>query len=61
MTETKKPTHTAHCTVGEGKKTRWREIGAGWEIKDGKGLVLQLDCFPRNGRVIVQPAERGQS
>jgi hypothetical protein len=58
-TEAKKLTHTAHCTGGEGKKTHWQVIGAGWELKDGNGVVLQLDCFPRDGRVIIKPAEKG--
>jgi len=58
MTNSNRPTHTVNAVIGEGSKSRWREIGVAWQTKDQKGLILQLDCFPRDGRVIVQPAER---
>lgn len=39
----------------------WRAVGAAWEHADGKGVDIQLDAFPVNGRVVLrepQPQER---
>lgn len=55
--ESKRPTHTAYMIVGEGTKGRWREIGAAWQTKDEKGLILQLDCWPKDGRIVIRQAE----
>ncbi len=55
---TNRPTHTIFCIVGEDKKSRWREIGVAWKTKDELGFIIQLDCFPRDGRLILQPSER---
>jgi hypothetical protein len=55
--EAKRPTHTAYCIHGEGTKGRWRKIGVAWTTKDDKGLILQLDCLSRDGRVVLREAE----
>ena len=56
MIEPNRPTHTAYCVIGG--KGRWREIGAAWPTNDAKGFIVHLDCFPRDGRVVLREAER---
>jgi len=50
-TTSTKPAFTAYAVAerakGEQKKTRWREIGAAFAHKDGKGFDVVLDAFPR--------------
>lgn len=38
----------------DGQKGYWTKIGAAWKSKDGKGYVLQLDCVPLDGRVVLR-------
>ena len=42
-----KPTHRIYHVTKRGEKSFWREIGAAWMNKDGKGLSLKLDYVPR--------------
>jgi hypothetical protein len=37
-----------------GEKGFWTKLGAAWKSKDGKGFVLQLDCVPLDGRVVLR-------
>jgi hypothetical protein len=32
--------------------------GVAWQTKDGKALVLHLNAFPINGRVVLQPRDK---
>lgn len=32
-------------------------IGAAWPTKDGTGLVIDLDAYPVNGRIVILPSE----
>lgn len=57
----KRPSHTAHMIRGEGTKGRWSEIGAAWPTTDGKGFILHLDCWPRDGRVVLRESEGRQA
>lgn len=51
----KKPTHALfHVTDGKDDKAHWVRIGAAWPHKDGKGMSLQLDLLPRDGRIILR-------
>jgi hypothetical protein len=55
-TKTKnRPTHRIYAVAksGETEKAQWREIGAAWPHKDGKGFNLKLDLVPLNGAEIV--------
>lgn len=37
----------------------WRAVGTAWEHADGKGVGIQLDALPVNGRVVLrEPQER---
>jgi len=47
------PTMHAVKDRGEGKKGIWTRIGAAWPTKDGKGLSIQLDALPLDGRLIL--------
>jgi hypothetical protein len=44
---------------GQGRNTKeaWTRIGAAFPHKEGIGFTLQLDCFPRDGRVIILPPQ----
>lgn len=58
-TASKAPTHVAyHVRDGKNKgdKGFWTRIGAGWMAKDGKGINIQLDVIPLDGKVIVRLA-----
>jgi hypothetical protein len=50
-----RPTHRIFAVSqrGEGKKSDWREIGAAWQHKDGRGFNLKLLMLPLNGSDIV--------
>jgi hypothetical protein len=61
--EAKAPAFIAyHVTGKEGEKSFWTRIGAAWDHQDGKGLTLQLDLLPVDGRRIVlrQPGEANE-
>jgi hypothetical protein len=53
----KKPAYIAY-QVRDGKgDSYWTRIGAAWTSKDGKGLSLQLDTVPLDGRVVLRQAD----
>ncbi len=59
--ETRAPDFIAWHVVERGEKTFWSKAGASWLHKDGKGMTLQLEVMPINGRIILrQPAENRQ-
>lgn len=60
--KSKAPTHIAyHVRDGkEGQKGFWTRIGAAWTHGDGKGLSLQLDAVPLDGRVSLRLPEEKQ-
>ena len=45
--------HAWHVT-NNGEKGFWTKVGAAWPHKDGKGLSLQLDVLPMNGRIVLR-------
>lgn len=49
----KKPTHRAYAVKGDGENAIWREIGALWPHKDGKGFNIKLDVIPIDGSDIA--------
>ena len=53
-TNSKAPTHRIYAvTSGKSGKNFWREIGAAWAQKDGKGFSLKLGYLPLNEADIV--------
>ena len=53
----KAPTHIAyHVRDSKGGKGFWTRIGAAWANADGKGLNLQIDVVPLDGRVTLRVA-----
>jgi len=59
-----KPTHRLYSVEGEGKKSRWTEIGSAWPNKDGKGFSLSCEAMPLRGRIVMRtatskPAQQG--
>jgi len=56
-TESKSPAYIAYHVRGkEGAKGFFTRIGAAWISKDGKGLNLQIEAMPINGRIVLRPA-----
>lgn len=54
-TASKAPNYVAyHVRDGKGDKGFWTRIGAAWMSKDGKGINLQLDVVPLDGKVILR-------
>lgn len=51
----------AEFKQGEEKKTKWREIGAAFAHKDGKGFDVLLDALPVSGRVTLRKIEEKQT
>lgn len=51
-----KPSHLVYLVseMGEGQKSKWDQIGAAWEHKDGEGMNIQLKVFPVNGRLTIR-------
>lgn len=56
-TQTKAPTHFIWQVIGDGEKSRWNRIGAGWANKDGKGVSLKFDAYPTSGRIAIRAAK----
>lgn len=55
-TGSKSPTHIAY-QVRDGKdKSYFTRIGVAWLNKDGKGLNVQLECVPLDGRITLRVA-----
>ena len=51
-TEPKQPDFHAWHVTNKGDKGFWTKVGAAWPHRDGKGLSLQLDIMPMNGRIV---------
>lgn len=55
-TSTKAPTHIAYQVRDGNQKGYWTRIGAAWQHKDGKGLNIQLDAVPLDGKIALRLA-----
>jgi len=56
----KSPSHVAwHVRESSNGKSFWTRVGAAWTNKDG-GFTVQLDCVPLDGRLVCQPADKGE-
>lgn len=57
----KAPTHIAYHVreyeSREGKKSFWTKVGSAWAHRDSKGLSLQIDCVPLDGRITLRVAD----
>lgn len=57
-TVNKAPSHIAWTVTNKGDKAFWQKIGACWEHRDERGLTLQLEVLPLDGRIVLrEPAE----
>jgi hypothetical protein len=52
--EPKAPDFLAWHVANKGDKAYWTKVGAAWPHRDGKGLSLQLDVMPMNGRIVLR-------
>ncbi len=51
----KKPAYIAYTVKDrqKGQQAVWTRIGAAWTHQKGKGLNLQLEAMPLDGRVVL--------
>jgi hypothetical protein len=51
-----KPQFIAYAVIerGEGKKSKWREIGVAFRHQDQKGFDVLIDAVPMNGRITLR-------
>ena len=48
-----------HVREGKNDESFWTRIGAAFEHKDGKGLNLQIEFVPLDGRITLRtPSEK---
>jgi hypothetical protein len=53
----KTPSHVAYQVRDrEGRKAFWTRIGSAWAHADGKGLNVQLEVVPLDGRITLRVA-----
>ena len=59
MTKAQKsrPTHTVYVVEGEGDSAFWTKVGAAWRHEDGEGFNIELDSFPKDGKVVVRSVQ----
>jgi len=52
----KKPSHIAYNVRdrGEGKDSKWTEIGVAFAHKDGKGFDILFDVVPLVGKITIR-------
>lgn len=58
-TTSKKPPYIAYSVRdrGEGKKSKFTEIGVAFPHKDGKGFDILYDAVPLSGRITLRTNE----
>ena len=58
-TTSKQPTHIAYHVRDSkgGGKGFWTRIGSAWAHADGKGLSVQIDVAPLDGRITLRLAD----
>jgi hypothetical protein len=52
--EPKAPDFLAWHVANKGDKAYWTKVGAAWFHRDHKGLTLQLEVIPINGRITLR-------
>lgn len=52
--EPKAPDFIAWHVSNRGEKAFWTKVGAAWFHRDRKGLSLQLEVVPINGRIVLR-------
>ena len=51
----KQPSHIAYQVRDrEGRKGIWTRIGSAWPHADGKGMNIQLEAVPLDGRITLR-------
>ena len=52
--EAKAPDFIAWHVANRGEKAYWNRVGAAWFHRDRKGVSLQLEVVPINGRIVLR-------
>lgn len=50
----KAPDYLAWHVTQRNDKSYWTKVGAAWSHKDGKGISVQLDSHPIDGRIVLR-------
>ncbi|MFC3706260.1 hypothetical protein ACFOOL_16040 [Devosia honganensis] len=48
------PSFIAWNVTTKGNKSYWHKVGACWQHKDKKGMTLQLEVLPMDGRIVLR-------
>lgn len=57
--QNRQPTHRLYAVKGEGKNSRWIEIGAAWANRDGEGFSIKLDALSLDGHIVMRAPKAG--
>jgi len=52
--ETNAPDFIAWHVSEKGENSYWHKVGASWYHRDKKGLTLNLETLPINGRIVLR-------
>ena len=52
--EPNQPNFHAWHVINKGGKVFWTKVKAAWPRKNRKGVSLQLDVMPMNGRIVLR-------
>lgn len=52
--EPKAPDFLAWHVANKGDKAYWTKVGVAWFHRDRKGLSLQMEVIPINGRIVLR-------
>ena len=52
--EPKAPDFVAWHVTSKGDKSYWHKVSASWMHKDKKGMTLQMEAIPINGRIVLR-------
>ena len=58
--EAKAPDFIAWHVANKGEKAFWTKVGAAWFHRDTKGITLQLEVVPINGRIVLRAPLDGE-
>jgi len=50
----KAPDYLAWHVTKKDDKSYWNKVGAAWSHKDGRGISLQLESYPIDGRIVLR-------
>ncbi len=58
--DTNAPNFIAWHVTEKGDNSFWHRVGAAWYHRDKKGLSLQLEVVPINGKIVLREPKQDQ-